>query len=83
MLRGVLLCFALAAPAVASAEPQVAGPTNLCTAIEVPQQDAGFSVIGTFAGQTREFRVTVDGKPLPVQPYEANKETKVDCAYTS
>jgi len=85
VVRGVVLaiCFGVVTAGPAIAEPQVAGQSKTCNALEIPQIDTGYAVVGTYAGQQFEFRITVDGKPITTGPQQALKEVKSDCAYTS
>ncbi len=77
MLRGVMFALML------NVGPAFAEAPKPCLALEIPQTDAGYSVVGSYAGQKFEFRVTVDGKPVDLNPKVAAKEIPSACKFTS
>ena len=81
MLRGSLLAMCVLVPSAIWAAPLA--PAHHCVTIEVPQQNPSVTVVGTYAGQVLEFRVTIDGKPVDLNSNESTKEVKAACAYTS
>ena len=85
MLKGVVmgLCLIGGVAAGAAQTPVSSAQQPQCIALEVPQQDSGVRVSATYAGQTYEFRVTVDGKPVDMQAQAKPKEVKAACVYTS
>ena len=81
MLRYSLLAICVLVPSAVMAAPLA--PAHHCVAVEVPQQNSDVAVIGTYAGQVLEFRVTVDGKPLDLNSIDSTKQVKTICAFTS
>ena len=81
VLRCSLLAIIVLVPSAIRAAPLT--PAHRCVTLEVPQQNIGVAVIGTYAGQVLEFRVTVDGKPVDLNSNESTEELKAACAYTS
>jgi len=83
MVRGVLVLVCLFISSLAQAEPHLVSQSQDCSVLEIPQNDNGFTVVGTYGGKQFEFRITVDGKPMSLAPQEANKDSKALCAFTS
>ena len=86
MLRWFVFGFGVSVIAAASAAAENVsqfGQAQQCIALDLPQYETKLSVTGTYAGQTVEFRVTVDGKPVNLDSKEGTKEGSAPCAYTS
>ena len=81
VLRGSLLAICVLVPSAIWAAPLA--PAHHCVTNEVPEQNSGVTVVGTYAGQVLEFRVTIDGKLVDLNSNESTKEVNATCAYTS
>lgn len=81
MFKGVVLSLSwLVSPLVLGAAQT---STHQCLALDIPQIETGVTVVGTYAGQHYEFRITVDGKPVDLNSKQITKEVAEPCAYTS